>query len=160
MRQSAYRQHHSTETAITIVHNDIVRAIDAGKVSVLVLLDLSSVFDMVDHEILLEVLQNRFGVQDHALNWFKSYLSDCTQSFCVESKMSDPVSLTCSAQQGSVIGPQKFVAYTEDIVETIEAIIVNHHLYADDTQLQNHMRLEAIQANCQKMEQCVAAIKD
>ena len=38
--------------------------------------------------------------------------------------------------------------------------MVNHHLYADDTQLKTHMSLEAIQANCQKMEQCVAAIKD
>ena len=38
--------------------------------------------------------------------------------------------------------------------------MVNHHLYADDTQLQNHMRLEAIQANCRKMELCVATIKD
>ena len=36
-RQSAYRQHHFTETAITIVHNDIDRAIHAGVVSVLVL---------------------------------------------------------------------------------------------------------------------------
>ena len=64
--------------------------------------------------------------------------------------MSDPMSLTCSVPQGSVIGPQKFVAYSEDIVETIETIetfMVNHHLCADDTQLQNHMRLESIQAN-------------
>ena len=70
------------------------------------------------------------------------------------------MSLTCSVPQGSVIGPQKFVVYTEDIVETIEAFMVNHYLYADDTQLQNHIRLEAIQASCRKMEQCVAAIKD
>ena len=51
-------------------------------------------------------------------------------------------------------------AYTEDIVETFQAFMVNHHLYADDTQLQNHMRREAIQANCRKMEQCVSAMKD
>ena len=82
-----------------------------------------------------EVHQNPFGVQDRALNWFKSYPSDRTQSFCVESKMSDPVSLTCSVLQGSNIGPQKFVAYTEDIVETIEAFMVNHHIFADDAQL-------------------------
>ena len=140
------------------MHNNIVRVIDAGEVSLLVLLELSAAFDMVDHGILLEVLQNRFGVQDRALNWFK-YLSDRTQSFCVMFKMSDSVSLICSVPQSSVIGPQKFVAYTEDIVETIETFMVNHHLYADDTQLQNHMRREAIQANCLKMEQCVAAIK-
>ena len=152
--------HHSTETATTIVHNNIVRAIDAGEVYLLVLLDLSAAFDTVDHGILIKVLQNRFGVQDRALNWFKSYLSDRTQSFCVESTMSNPVSLTCSVPQGSVVGPQKFVAYTEDIVETIEAFMINHHLYADDTQLQNHMHREAIQANCRKMEQCVSATKD
>ena len=79
MHQSAYRQHHSTETAITIVHNDIVRAIDAGELSLLVLLDLSAAFDTVDHGILLEVPQNRIGVQDRALNCVKSYLSDRTQ---------------------------------------------------------------------------------
>ena len=56
VRQSAYRQHHSTETAVTIVYNDIVRAIDAGEVSLHVLLDLSTAFDTVDHGILLEVL--------------------------------------------------------------------------------------------------------
>ena len=32
--QSAYRLYHSTETAITIVHNDIVHAIDDGNVSI------------------------------------------------------------------------------------------------------------------------------
>ena len=29
VRQSAYRQYHSTEIAVTIIHNDIVRAIDS-----------------------------------------------------------------------------------------------------------------------------------
>ena len=72
-RQSAYRQHHSTETAVTIVHNDIVRSTDAGFVSALVLLDLSAVFDTVDHAILLEVLTERFGVENRELDWFRSY---------------------------------------------------------------------------------------
>ena len=46
----------ATETAITIVDNDIVCAIDAGNVSVLGLLDLSAAFDTVDHGVLLDVL--------------------------------------------------------------------------------------------------------
>ena len=49
VHQSAYRQPHSTETAVTVVHNDIVRATDAGKGSALVLPDLSAAFDTVDH---------------------------------------------------------------------------------------------------------------
>ena len=42
----AYRRHHSTETAVTIVHIHIVRAADFGHVSALVLLDLSAAFDI------------------------------------------------------------------------------------------------------------------
>ena len=38
-RQSAYRAHHSTETAITAVHDELVRNIDSGKASVRVLVD-------------------------------------------------------------------------------------------------------------------------
>jgi len=43
--QLAYRAHHSTETAVLKVLSDIVKAIDAGNLTVLVLLDLSVAFD-------------------------------------------------------------------------------------------------------------------
>ena len=49
-------------------HNDIIRVIDAGNVSVLVLLDLSAAFDTVDHDVLIEILNLRFGVVDCALD--------------------------------------------------------------------------------------------
>ena len=49
--QSAYRAFHSTETAVLKVMSDILWAIDNGNLSLLALLDLSSAFDAVDHEI-------------------------------------------------------------------------------------------------------------
>ncbi len=51
--QSAYRKHHSTETFLTFVDNDILMSLDCCKTVVLILLDLSAVFDTVDHTILL-----------------------------------------------------------------------------------------------------------
>ena len=73
-RQSVYRHHHSSETAVVSLVNDMIRAVDDGRVSALVLLDLSSVFDTVDHDCLLTVLHNRFAVTGPALNWFRSYI--------------------------------------------------------------------------------------
>ena len=64
VHQSTYGPNHSTETAIAFVHNDIVRAIDNGEVLLLILLDLSSAFDTVDHPILLEVLDEHFSVKN------------------------------------------------------------------------------------------------
>ena len=76
--QSAYKQFHSTETALVKVFNDIILDIDRNRNVILLLLDLSAAFDTVDHTILIERLANRFGLCDLALAWFKSYLSDRT----------------------------------------------------------------------------------
>ena len=105
-------------TAITIVHNDIVRAIGDGDVSALRLSELSAAFDTVDHDVLVDVLTLRFGIEDRALVWFRSYLTNRTQSFCVTSGASLPVVPPCNVPQGSVIGPQKFTVLREDIVDT------------------------------------------
>ena len=56
--QSAYNKGHSTETALTRIHNDILRAIDDGECVILVLLDLSAAFDTVDHDVLITRLNH------------------------------------------------------------------------------------------------------
>ena len=67
---------HSAETATVRVTNDLLRAVnDHGEV-VLVLLDLSTAFDTVDHQIVLKKLGARYGVTNKAHQWFSSYLED------------------------------------------------------------------------------------
>ena len=47
MFQYAYRKHHSTETVLLRVTNDIKLAIDSGKDTVLERIDLSSALNML-----------------------------------------------------------------------------------------------------------------
>jgi len=52
--QSAYRRHHSTETALVKVLSDIYAGVDEQPVTLLGLLDLSAAFDCVDRDVLLQ----------------------------------------------------------------------------------------------------------
>ena len=56
--QSAYKCGHSTETAFIRVYNDIIVTIGKGNGNFLVLLDLSSAFDTIDHNNLFQYLEN------------------------------------------------------------------------------------------------------
>ena len=86
--QSAYKEFHSTETALLRVHNDILCSLDQNKSVILLLLDLSAAFDTVDYAILISRLSSRFGVKGTALAWFKSYLTSRQQFVDVEEGMS------------------------------------------------------------------------
>ena len=77
--QSAYRQFHSTETAVIWVANNMIKALDQGHVGALMLLDLSAAFDTVDPTIMKDVMQRRVGVCGGALDWLVDFLKDRTQ---------------------------------------------------------------------------------
>jgi len=72
--QSAYRAHHSSETAVIKVLADTLKALDGGDLAMLTLLDLSAAFDTVDHGILLRRLETSYGLQGCVLKWFSSYV--------------------------------------------------------------------------------------
>ena len=132
--QSAYRQGHSTETAVLKVISDIIDAADSQKITLLGLLDMSAAFDTVDHKILLRRLEESFGVRGQALQWLSSFLTDRTQAVAFAGSISTPQMLACGVPQGSVLGPLLFVLYTADVLK----IAANHnvciHAYADDLQ--------------------------
>ena len=87
--QSAYKQFHSTETALLRVHNDLLNSVDKSGGAILVLLDLSAAFDTIDHDKLLNLLNVSFGVKYSALKWIKSYLSNRKQSVLINGKKSE-----------------------------------------------------------------------
>ena len=103
-------------------------AVDIKRIVGVVLLDLSAAFDTVDHDMLLSMLQWCFGVCDSALSWVKSYLSDTTVNYLVNGVSSGPVAVNFSVPHGSVLGPIKFISYTEGVSTVFHWHRVRHHL--------------------------------
>ena len=110
-------------------------AMDQGKIGILLMLDLSSAFDTINHDILLHRLEMLIGVRGKALLWFKSYLSARTQSVCVSSRTSSDVALLTGVPQGSVLGPVLFTVYTLPVGNIVRRHGLHIHVYADHTQI-------------------------
>ena len=159
--QSAYRKHHSTESALLNIHNDILLNMAKGSVNALTLLDLSAAFDTIDQTILLDRLNVYYGIRELALGWFKSYLSGRTHSFTVGRILSHPAALQYGVPQGSVLGPFLFSLYTNPISSIIHSHSrINYHFYADDTQLYITLSPANFSHSMQKLKNCLNNIQN
>ncbi len=162
IHQSAYKKDHSTETALTKVHSDILMALDRHEGVLLVLLDLSSAFDTVDHEKLLDILYHRLGFRDKVLAWFRSYLSNRSQKVCIDGQYSTCHKLQFGVPQGSVLGPILFTIYTLLIGDVMRKHDMEYEFYADDKQLMVFFKPKdpsSISRSVSKMEVCITEVR-
>ena len=130
--KSTYRPGHSTETVV----NDLFLSLNKGNISVLALLDFSSVFDKIDHPILVHRLHTDFGFTDTVLQWFSSYLTDRTHYVSLSIHCSAFNHVHSGVPQGSVLGPILFPMYIKPLSAIVDSHSIIHHSFADDLQLQ------------------------
>ena len=101
--QSAYREGYSTETALLKLVNDALWLMENKQIQVVAIMDLSTTFDMVDHD-LLSVLHNSFGISDTALSWYDTYLRPCTMTIKVNNSSSEMTNLKYGVPRAPVVG--------------------------------------------------------
>ena len=77
-KQFGFQQGHSTEHAIMQLIDQINDKFETNCFTLGIFIDLSEVFDIVDHQILISKLNN-YGVKGKYLSWFKSYLENRKQ---------------------------------------------------------------------------------
>ena len=117
--QSTYRENYCYETALTKLVDDIMWRMVGQKITAHTVIDLSTAFNMVDYQVLIQVLGNKFGIDEVTLEWNKAYfyLRGCQVK--VRDSISKVMDLPFSVPQGSCSGANLYSAYASTLKEVI-----------------------------------------
>ena len=137
--------------------NDMIQMVSERKCGIIVMLDLSAVFDTVVHEYLLSDLKF-IGIDGSAYRWFESYLQNREVTVVVSQSKSETRKLTKGVPQGSVLGPILFTIYTIELSWILKKHNVTFKLYADDSQF--YFSITTIQSTTSKIEKVMTDIKN
>ena len=117
--QSAYKQNHSTVTALLNVTDDIYECLENSELVFLVLLDYSKAFDCANHRLINAKLKAA-GFRDDSLEWISSYLKDRHQKVASNTGESGWREVLNGVPQGSVLGPLLFTVLVSDLRDAIK----------------------------------------
>ena len=141
--------------------NDILWSMEKQQITMVVICDLSAAFNTVDNNILLNILQNHYGITDKALQWFNNYLQPWHLKVSIRNNYSTPQQLYFSVPQGSCSGANIFTCYRVLIDKVVpEDIIING--FADDHSLRKSFPASDTQkekCNKEKLEATFGTIK-
>ena len=90
----------------------LVRNLDHGKQTDLLLLDFSKAFDTVPHKRLLKKLDH-YGIHGQLIKWIESWLCGRTHTV-VNGSQCSPVTVTSGVPQGTILGPLMSLLYIND----------------------------------------------
>jgi len=129
--QFGFRAGHSTVHPLSLLIDNISKALEDRKHTIAIFCDLSKAFDCVNHKISLNKLK-MVGLGDAAVEWFSSYLSNRKQTVSIGGVLSSQSLIKLGVPQGSILGPLLFIIYINDLPSISSLTTL---LFADDTTL-------------------------
>ena len=122
LRQYGFRKNMSTSMAIMELVENITNAMDTGKFTIGVFIDLKKALDTLDHSIRVTKLDH-YGIRGVAKKWLSSYLENRKQYVCFNGTDSGFLPITCGEPQGSILGSSLLLLYVNDLCN----VSTHHH---------------------------------
>jgi hypothetical protein len=142
------------------MYDDLLKAVDEGKVTIVVMIDLSAAFDTIDIPIALHILHEDFGIDDTPLQWIRSYLTGRTTKVVVNSESSREENVLFGVPQGSCAGPVIFTLYIAALNRVVKKYPVQLHGYADDHKVAVQIQAGNTENETRALEQLSACLAD
>ena len=132
--QNGFRKQHSTQQTIFRYTTDLLQYNNSNLTSIATYIDFKKAFDTVNHKLLLSKLE-KYGLGPKTHKLLTNYLSNRKQSTVINGIKSSIESVSFGVPQGSVVGPQLFSIFINDVVDHVKNSKIQ--MYADDIFLYN-----------------------
>ena len=119
----------------------------------MIILDFSKAFDKVPHQCLMSKLWN-YGIRGDTHAWIKSFLMGRTQRVVVDGEASAWVPVESGVPQGTVLGPQLFLAFINDLPKAVSSRV---RLFADDCMLYRKVQTNA---DCHALQEDLRSLEE
>jgi hypothetical protein len=149
--QHGFKKGKSTVTALFDLVTEVYDCLENKEKINLILYDFSNAFGCLLPELLLKKLE-KYGLNDQALSWVNTFLTDRTQIVQIKSfdsdnneviTKSDASHCSMGVPQGTNLGPVGFSVYDNDF--PLKVVLACLYLYADDSSVvvkaKNHPEL-------------------
>ena len=127
------------------------------------MLDLSAMFNTVNHHLPLNRLKYRFGICDLVLSWLQSYLTSRTQCVTIQNVDGSTVEsskrpLLQGIPQGSILGPILFNLFMATLGELCHTHGVSFQGYMDDTK--NYLSFRPKSGSLNNQIECITKLEN
>ena len=142
---TGFRKNHGTQHALLKMIETWKTKLNMGHEVGVTYTDLSKAFDSLNHELLIAKLRC-YGLDQNAVEFFKSYLSNRYQCCKINNTLGDWRKIIAGVPQGSILGPLLFNIFLNDIFFFLKDANLGN--YADDSTLYAYNKnLETVISN-------------
>ena len=151
--QHGFRKRRSCETQLLQFIDELARSMSNGKQVDVAVMDFSKAFDVVPHKRLSHKL-HFYGIRGNTLKWIEDFLRNRTQQVVIDGEASSTAPVTSGVPQGSVLGPILFLAFINDMPESVKSM---SRLFADDSIIYREVTSPD---SCQQLQDDLKALED